>query len=198
VERATTQAVRLMEQAGAIVEAVELDFVSLEPHFLIILESSVASRVAPHVERFRDRLDPHLIATVEAGMRHSAVALQNAGAARSTMFKAIQNLLSRHDVIVSPVLTCPPPPLDARLPDGPVLVEGEPSGLIRGGMYPYTYPYNLTGHPALALPCGRTTAGLPIGLQIVGRWHEDDTVLAVGGLAEKLLSDVWTPATVSI
>jgi aspartyl-tRNA(Asn)/glutamyl-tRNA(Gln) amidotransferase subunit A len=198
VEQATTRAVRLMEQAGAVVETVELDFVGLEPHFLVILESSVAARVAPHLARFHDRLDPHLIATVEAGMKHSAVALQNAGAARSAMFKVIQDLLSRYDVIVSPVLTCPPPPLDDRLPDGPVLVNGEPSGLIRGGMYPYTYPYNLTGHPALALPCGRTATSLPIGLQIVGRWHADDMVLAVGDLAEKLLSDVWTPATVPI
>jgi aspartyl-tRNA(Asn)/glutamyl-tRNA(Gln) amidotransferase subunit A len=198
VERETTRAVRLMEQAGAIVETVELDFVGLEPHFLVMLESGVASRVSPHLEHFRDRVDPHLIATVEKGMQHGAVALQNAGVARSAMFRSVQELFSRYDVIVSPVLTCPPPPLDDRLPDGPVLVDGEPSGLIRGGMYPYTYPYNLTGHPALALPCGRNDAGLPIGLQIVGRWHDDDSVLAVGGIMEQLLSDVWRPMTVKI
>jgi aspartyl-tRNA(Asn)/glutamyl-tRNA(Gln) amidotransferase subunit A len=195
VEAATTHAVQSMAAAGSIVELVELDFVGMEPHFLVILESGVASRVAPYLDRFRDRLDPHLITTVEAGLRHSAVALQNAGAARSAMFWSVQTLLSRCDVIVSPVLTCPPPPLDERLPDGPVLVAGEPSGLIRGGMYPYTFPYNLTGHPALALPCGRTVGGLPIGLQIVGRWHEDATVLAAGAVVEALLSDRYQART---
>ena len=198
VEAATTHAVRLMEAEGAIIEPVELDFVGMEPHFLVILESGVASRVAPYLDRFRDQLDPHLITTVEAGLRHSAIALQNAGAARSAMFRSVQGLLSRCDVIVSPVLTCPPPPLDERLPDGPILVAGESSGLIRGGMYPYTFPYNLTGHPALALPCGRTAGGLPIGLQIVGRWHEDTTVLAVGAIAERLLADCYHAQTLPI
>lgn len=191
VEAATTAAVRGMQAEGAIVEQVELDFVGMEPHFLVILESGVASRVAPHVERFRDRLDPHLLETVEAGLRHGAVALQNAGAARSAMFRSIQGLLQRYDVIVSPVLTAPPPPLDARLPDGPVLVNGQDSGRIRGGLYPYTFPYNLTGHPALALPCGRTAGGLPIGLQIVGGWHQDELVLDVGGMVEALVRADW-------
>ena len=198
VEAATTHAVQLMEVAGAIVEPVELDFVGLEPHFLVILESGVASRVAPYLNRFRDRLDPHLVTTVEAGLRHSAVALQNAGAARSAMFRSVQDILSRCDVIVSPVLTCPPPPLDERLPDGPVLVGGEPSGRIRGGMYPYTYPYNLTGHPALAQPCGRTAGGLPIGLQIVGRWHDDARILALGAAVETLLSDRYRARTLPV
>ena len=198
VEAATTHAVQLMAEAGAIVEPVELDFVGLEPHFLVILESGVASRVVPYLDRFRDRLDPHLIATVEAGLRHGAVALQNAGAARSAMFRAVQGLLTRHDVIVSPVLTTLPPPLDDRLPDGPVLVDGQASGAIRGGLYPYTYPYNLTGHPALSIPCGRSEGGLPIGLQIVGRWHEDDSLLAVAAMAELILSASWKPAPVPI
>ncbi len=198
VEAATTRAVTRMEAAGAEIEPVELDFVGMEPHFLVMLESGVASRVASHLERFRDRLDPHLIATVEAGMRHGAVALQNAGAARSATFRSVQHLLARYDVIVSPVLTAPPPPLDDRLPDGPVLVNGEPSGPIRGGWYPYTFPYNLTGHPALSIPCGRTAAGLPIGLQLVGRWHEDLGLLAVAGILEAALLDVWTAATVGV
>lgn len=198
VEAATTHAVQLMAEAGAVVEPVELDFVGLEPHFLVMLESSVASRVAPYLDRFRDRLDPHLITTVEAGLQHGAVELQNAGAARSTMFRAVQDLLTRYDVIVSPVLTTLPPPLNDRLPDGPVLVDGQPSGAIRGGLYPYTYPYNLTGHPALTIPCGRSAGGLPIGLQIVGAWYADDTLLAVAAMTEMLLAGSWTPATVTV
>jgi aspartyl-tRNA(Asn)/glutamyl-tRNA(Gln) amidotransferase subunit A len=198
VEAVTTRAVTRMEQAGAVVEPVSLDFVALERHFLVMLESAIASRVAIHLDRFRDRLDPHLIVTMENGLRHGAVALQDAGAARSATFRAVQSILACCDAIVSPVLTAPPPPLDDRLPDGPILVNGEPSGTIRGGFYPYTYPYNLTGHPALAMPCGRTASGLPIGLQIVGRWHEDRHLLGVGAFVETALADVWHTAPVAI
>ncbi|WP_227309727.1 amidase [Acidisoma cellulosilyticum] len=191
VEWATQAAVQSMAESGAIVEQIELDFVSLEPHFLVMLESAIASRVAPRMEAFRTRLDPHLITTVEAGLRHSAVDLQNAGAARSGMFREVQAMLQRFDVIVSPVLTAPPAPLDERLPDGPVLVAGQESGRIRGGWYPYTFPFNLTGHPALALPCGKTQAGLPIGLQIVGAWYSDQTLLKIAMQVEQLLAGRW-------
>ena len=196
VEAITSQAVQRMAALGALVEPVELDFVGLERHFLVVLESGIAARVAPHLEKFREQLDPHLIETVEKGLEHGAVALQNAGAARTAMFRALQLLFGRHDVIVSPVLTTPPPPLDERLPDGPVLVNGEPSGSIRGGVYPYTFPFNLTGHPALAMPCGRTRAGLPIGLQIAGRWHDDHRLLGIGALLEAALHDLWRAAAI--
>src|SRR4030095_17263683 len=41
----------------------------------------------------------------------------------------------------------------------------------------YTYPFNMTGQPAATVPCGFTKAGLPIGLHIVGRRHDDVTVV---------------------
>lgn len=42
---------------------------------------------------------------------------------------------------------------------------------------PFSYPFNLTQQPAITVPCGLTSAGLPVGLQIVGRAHDDVTVL---------------------
>ncbi len=184
VEDATVAAVRRMETMGAVIEEIEIDFAGMEPHFLVILESGIAARVGPHIEAFRDQLDPHLIATAESGLRHSAVTLQEAGKARSAMFRQLQQVFEMADVLVSPALSAPPPPLGPELPDGPVMVGGRPSGPIRGGWYPYTFPLNLTGHPALAMPCGATQRGLPIGLQIAGPWHSDLAILRVAGLLE--------------
>ena len=48
---------------------------------------------------------------------------------------------------------------------------------------PYTLPFNITGHPAMTVPCGFGADGLPIGLQIVGRLHDEPTVLRVGALS---------------
>lgn len=45
---------------------------------------------------------------------------------------------------------------------------------------PYTYPFNLTGQPALSVPCGLTDDERPIGLQVVGPRHADALVLRVG------------------
>jgi aspartyl-tRNA(Asn)/glutamyl-tRNA(Gln) amidotransferase subunit A len=185
VAAATTAAVSRMEALGAIVEEIALDFVAMEPSFLVILESGVASRVAPHLQRFAGRLDPHLVMTAEKGMRHSAVALQQAGSVRTDMFRKLQSLFQRFDLIVSPVLTAPPLPLGDQLPDGPVLIDGAPAGSLRGGWYPYAFPFNLTGHPAVSLPCGRTRAGLPIGLQIAARWHADKFLLGAAGIVEQ-------------
>jgi aspartyl-tRNA(Asn)/glutamyl-tRNA(Gln) amidotransferase subunit A len=42
---------------------------------------------------------------------------------------------------------------------------------------PFTYPFNLTQQPAASVPCGFTSGGLPIGLQLVGAKYADDVVL---------------------
>lgn len=49
----------------------------------------------------------------------------------------------------------------------------------------YTVPANLAGIPALSLPCGTTSSGLPIGIQLMGRWFEEETLFAVGKEIEK-------------
>ena len=187
VAATTGAAVKAMELLGALVEPIEMDFVSLEPAFLVMLESNVASRVAPHLERFADRLDPHLIETVNKGLSHSAVDLQNASAARTAAYRAVQRQFEHFDFIVSPALSAPPLPLGPQLPDGPIIIDGEPAGTLRGGWYPYTFPFNLTGHPAIALPCGASAEGLPIALQIVGPWHGDRQTLAAAAIVETAL-----------
>ena len=56
---------------------------------------------------------------------------------------------------------------------------------IDGALVRLTAPFNLTGLPALSVPCG-TAAGLPVGLQVVGQWNDEARVLAVGQLIEEL------------
>jgi aspartyl-tRNA(Asn)/glutamyl-tRNA(Gln) amidotransferase subunit A len=183
VEAATTAAVRMMEREGALVETVEMDFVALERHFLVVLESVLAARIGEQLERFGSRIDPSLVATVHRGRQHSALALHEAGFARTRCFGQLQALFERFDVLVSPTVSAPPLPVEQD-PNGIVTIAGEPAGTIRGAWYPYTYPMNLTGHPALSMPCGKSKLGLPIGLQLAGRWHDDRFLLGVAALVE--------------
>jgi aspartyl-tRNA(Asn)/glutamyl-tRNA(Gln) amidotransferase subunit A len=103
------------------------------------------------------------------------------------MFLRLQELFAQHDLLVSPVTTVPPLPVDQD-PHGSVTIDGKPSGRIRGARYPFTFPLNLTGHPALSMPCGFTPDSLPIGLQIAGLWHSEATILAVASALEAELA----------
>jgi aspartyl-tRNA(Asn)/glutamyl-tRNA(Gln) amidotransferase subunit A len=89
-------------------------------------------------------------------------------------------LHDRVDVLVAPVLPVTVPRLDAeRVRTGSGEVE------VRAAMTPFTRPFNLTGQPALALPCGRDDEGLPIGWQIIGRPFDEMTVLRAGAAYER-------------
>jgi len=70
-------------------------------------------------------------------------------------------------------------------PQGPASIDGRPTPTMFDRL-PFTFPFNLTGQPAATVPCGFTAEGLPVGLQIVGRWHADGTVLRAAAAFEAL------------
>jgi aspartyl-tRNA(Asn)/glutamyl-tRNA(Gln) amidotransferase subunit A len=66
------------------------------------------------------------------------------------------------------------------MPTSPVVTAEaarQPEAHRRGINASFTAPFNLTGHPACSVPCGVSTTGLPMGLQIVGRAHDEGTIL---------------------
>jgi aspartyl-tRNA(Asn)/glutamyl-tRNA(Gln) amidotransferase subunit A len=180
---ATEAAVRHLERAGAAVEPLEEDLAALEPVFLVFLEAGLAARIGPHLEAFRDRVAPSLRETVARGARWTAADWGRALARRTAVFRHVQALFQRFDFLLSPTLSRPALAADHD-PFEPIRIGGEPAGSIRGAWYPYTFPFNLSGHPAVSLPCGFTSDGLPVGLQLVGPWHADRRVLALAAHLE--------------
>jgi aspartyl-tRNA(Asn)/glutamyl-tRNA(Gln) amidotransferase subunit A len=69
----------------------------------------------------------------------------------------------------------------------------DPGDLLWLAWSPATYPFNMTGQPALSLPAGVTSRGLPVGLQLVGPVGGDDLVLSVASRLEADLGPVPTP-----
>jgi aspartyl-tRNA(Asn)/glutamyl-tRNA(Gln) amidotransferase subunit A len=178
-------AVRHLEREGAVVETVEEDFAALEEAFLVVLQAGLAARVGPHMAVFGDKVARSLRESVERGARWSAVDWASALGQRTAVYRRVQSLFRRRfDVLVSPTLARPALAVDQD-PFGPIEIGGEIAGFIRGAWYPYLWPFNLSGHPAVSLPCGWSSDGLPIGLQIVGPWYADRRVLALAGHLER-------------
>jgi aspartyl-tRNA(Asn)/glutamyl-tRNA(Gln) amidotransferase subunit A len=175
-----------MEGEGASVEPVEMDFKSIEPVFLTMLRVGLAARVGAVLNGREHMVAPSLVETVRLGAGYSGVDLANAASARTGLFEKMQALFQRFDVVVSPTLTAPPLPIEID-PTGDIEIEGRNEGTVRGAWYPFTYPQNLTGHPAISIPCGTTSKGLPVGLQLCGPWYRDRELLALAGVVEVLL-----------
>ena len=86
------------------------------------------------------------------------------------------------DVLLTPTLGEPPAPLGTF--DSPP--EEPLTGLFRAAAYvPFTPPFNVTGQPGISLPLQRNDAGLPIGVQFVGRFGDEETLLSLAGQLEK-------------
>ena len=181
---ATEAAVRHLEAGGAQVETLDEDVRAFEQTFLIGLQAGLAARVGAHMAAFGDKVAPSLRESIERGARWTAVDWVNALGQRTAMYRRVNALLRRFDVLLSPTLSRPALAVDHDAFQ-PITIGGEEAGSIRGAWYPYLWPFNLSGHPALSLPCGVASDGLPIGLQIVGPWYGDRRVLALAGYLER-------------
>jgi aspartyl-tRNA(Asn)/glutamyl-tRNA(Gln) amidotransferase subunit A len=93
---------------------------------------------------------------------------------------AVRGVLESVDVLVSPTCPIAAPPIGADVVQvGPIEMQTFFAMALR------TAPFNIAGLPALSLPCGFTSGGMPIGLQIVGRPFDEASVLRVGHAYEQ-------------
>jgi aspartyl-tRNA(Asn)/glutamyl-tRNA(Gln) amidotransferase subunit A len=91
---------------------------------------------------------------------------------KSLVWDKARTFFERYDLLLTP--TMPTVAWEAGKP-APAHIAGRP--IADFGYTPFTFPFNLTGQPAATVPCGFSSDGLPIGLQIVGRRLDDVTVL---------------------
>jgi Asp-tRNA(Asn)/Glu-tRNA(Gln) amidotransferase A subunit family amidase len=115
---------------------------------------------------------PDVIERLRAGAFVSGVHYVRAQQARALVRTAVDAALARRDVLLSPAT-----PIAATRIGETEAAFGEGTIDVRSSLLRFTRPFNFTGHPACALPCGFTAGGLPIGLQIVGRPFDEATVL---------------------
>ena len=85
--------------------------------------------------------------------------------ARKWINREFAEVLKRVDLLVTPTMTQPAAPFQGY----------DPTSMVRGPSF--TAPFNVTGLPAISVPCGFTESGLPIGMQIAGKPFDEPTVL---------------------
>jgi aspartyl-tRNA(Asn)/glutamyl-tRNA(Gln) amidotransferase subunit A len=113
------------------------------------------------------------------GLAIGAADYAEATDARHTLARMAQRCFSSLDVIAMPTVATMPPPISARYPAGELVALRQ-----------YTRFASCTGQPALSVPAGFTSLGMPIGLQFVGKHGQDDRLLHISETYETLRG--WT------
>ena len=176
VAAAVRAAVDVLAGLGAEVDEADPGFADPVQAFHVLWfagEAKVLQAYGDTLDALADRVDPGLRRTAALGATYSASDYLDATAVRMELGRLMGRFHETYDVLVTPTLPLPAFPVGRDVPDG----WRSPDWT---SWTPYTYPFNLTQQPALSVPCGLTSAGLPIGLQIVGARHTDALVLRVG------------------
>jgi aspartyl-tRNA(Asn)/glutamyl-tRNA(Gln) amidotransferase subunit A len=185
VQANTDAMLAALADAGAHVEEVTETIDWIEYEGRILYQANFTTFCAPYLPRFQNVMDPVTLAFMERGAGFSLVEFRNAQFARTRLFRAIQDQLARYDALVMPTITRSALPVEFDAAHDEVEVDGVKCGITRLGWNSALYPFNLTGHPALTIPSGFATDGLPTALQIVGRWGAETDVLRLGAVLEQ-------------
>ena len=173
----------VLGELGAVVEPMGDDLEPTEPYWLTLSTALWNARFADALPKWRDKLSPTLLRQMRDGDGQTGEAVGRALLLRTKLYRQVQAWFERFDVIVMPTLARTALGIDEKLFE-PVMIGNREAGGVRRAWYPYTHPFNLTGNPAIALPAGLHSDGLPISVQIVGRRGEDARLLRIAALFE--------------
>lgn len=154
-----------------------------DPAYGILLGANFLPRSMAGLDAWRGRvpdpalLDPRTLANARNGRLLGGLPLRAARAVEPRIRRRIGAIFSEFDVILAPTTATPPPPVDAI--DGAGNVETD---RVITAACPYAWPWNVLGWPAVNVPAGFTTDGLPRGVQLMG--HESSEPLLVSLAAQ--------------
>jgi aspartyl-tRNA(Asn)/glutamyl-tRNA(Gln) amidotransferase subunit A len=184
VKRAIDRAFERLRAAGATVTPAEVPLAASVPEIYV---DTVLPEAAFWHARFLDTqgddYTPLVRSRLVSGREISAVRYFAAREKREELRRQVDAALDGCDALLLPSLPIVAPPLGAS--EIAIDPSGQTQTPVRSAMLKHTQLFNLTGHPAISLPVN--TAGLPVGLQLVGRLNDTAALLAVAAACERIL-----------
>jgi aspartyl-tRNA(Asn)/glutamyl-tRNA(Gln) amidotransferase subunit A len=174
------KAARAFRELGCRVEEVNPGWPSPREPWGVIFCGGIATRMAGSLDR-RDEIDPGLVHLIEDYLKAGPTRYVQAWFDRLAWWQHPRAFFEKYDLLLTPTIACPPFAVGL---DNPTEIGGKPVSAY--AWIPFTYPFNMTGQPAASVPCGFTRAGLPVGLQIVGRRFDDVGVLRAAAGFERI------------
>ena len=137
-----------------------------------------------HLREHRAVMCPTFVRQMDRVASYSAADLYEAIFARTRLYRQVQSWFEDCDFVAMPTLSRSAVPLDQDF-FGPITIDGRQVENIRAAWYPYTMPFNLTGNPAISLPCGFDRDGMPVAIQLIGPVGRDAALLRIAAAFER-------------
>jgi len=183
VRAAFEAAVDTLGRQGATIVDADIPHASLiATVYLHIVFGDAAAYHGDTLDIMPERYTPNVRLRLEMARYVTAEDYVRALDGRRTLAREVDAALSGVDALLMPTLPIVAPPIGAT-----TVQVGSRREPVRNIMLRLTQLFNLTGHPAVSLPCGTSTAGLPCGLQLAGSAGQTDTLLRVARGVEMAL-----------
>jgi amidase len=162
-----------LESLGCIVEEADPDLAEADEAFQVQRAVGFVEAYGELLKTDRARMKDTVVWNIEQGLGLDAARIANANVLRSRVFHAMRSFLERYEFLLLPTVQVPPFPVDQ-----PYVTEINGVKLANYMEWMKScYLISATSHPAISVPAGFTDDGLPVGLQVVGRYRDDFGVL---------------------
>jgi len=175
------QAALAFQELSAVVQEVSPRLPDTREMIRGMWNAHYAGNFGQYLDKWRDRMDPGLVAAIEDGYRYSAAHYVELRGKKFDYTDSVRALFDTYDLLLTPSVS----------------VTAFEVGRLNPPHFPqhawdwfpwagFSYPFNFTGQPAASVPAGFTSSGMPVGLQIVGRRCADLTVLQASAALEQV------------
>ncbi len=180
IASAVEESAAAFRKLGARVERASPDMADVPEVVALTRGFLMVARHADKLDRFAGQLQAGLVENTTQGLAMTARDVARGELLRTRLWQRVRGFLQTHELWLTPTAAVPAFPIE--LPHA-MEIGGKPAGKTLQRSY-LTYAFSVLGLPAISVPCGFTRAGLPIGLQIVGRPRQEATVLRAAAIFE--------------
>lgn len=173
-------AVARFTDLGAIVEEVPTPWAKEGPELIRFFWSAHMTRLQPHLAKWEAEMDPGLVACIKDSADVTVAQYQAMRERKMVYIANIQRFFENWDFLLTPSVSVAAFPAEKLMPD-----HWPHHAWDWVSWAEFSYPFNMSWNPAASVPCGFTSDGLPVGLQIVGKRFDDLGVLQASAAFEQ-------------
>jgi Asp-tRNA(Asn)/Glu-tRNA(Gln) amidotransferase A subunit family amidase len=179
VRQVAAHAAQHFTELGCAVEEVTPPWANPAGWAALLWDYNTFIRNVTRADEHPDWIEPSMREQIEHGRAASGAEIGQALLERTVLYEQMRQFMERFDLLLTPQMPCAAWAFDR----APSQIDGQPTPTMFDRL-PFTFPFNLTGWPAASVPCGFTSEGLPVALQIVAPWRKDALCLRAAAAFE--------------